>query len=147
MAAWSIVAVLRVMLALVLALALLQPLLHARLLPPLVAVWFSLDGRALLWAGRGWLLAAAALPALLVGAVALGVLPMLGRRPGGAAQERLGLWLGVITAAFFAALAQLVFDANALPLPVLDMGEARWLGASYLLFVVLWAWTLRRAAR
>lgn len=147
MAAWSIVRVLRVMLALVVALALLQPVLHARLLAPQVVVWFGLDGRALLWAGRGWLLAAAALPALLIGAIGLGALPRLGRQPGGAALERLWLWFGVVTAAFFAALTQLAFEANAAPAPVLAMGEMRWLAGSYALFVPLWGWKLRQAAR
>lgn len=147
MAAWSIVRVLRVMLALVVALALLQPLLRARLLSPLVVVWFGLDGRALLWAGRAWLLAAAALPALLIGAIGFGALPRLGQRPGGAALERLGLWFGIVTAAFCAALTQLVFDANAAPAPALAMGEVRWLFASYALFVVVWGWKLRQATR
>lgn len=135
------------MLSLVLALALLQPLLHARLLPPLVVVWFGLDGRALLWVTRGWLLAATALPALLMGALAIGVLRPLGARPGGAVLERLGLWLGIITAASLAALAQLVFNANALPVPELAMGDVAWLGASYALFLVAWLGVLRYARR
>ncbi len=147
MAGRGIVTVLKIMLALVLALALLQPLLQVRLLPPLVATWFSLDGRPLAWAARGWLLAAAVLPPLVIGALALGALRPLGRRPDGAALSRLGLWLAIVSVAFWAVLSQLVFEANAAPLPALAMDELGWLAASYALFLAAWGWALRRAGR
>ena len=141
------VPVLRLVLALVLALVLLQAVLYGRLLAPLVAIWFGLDGRALIWAARGWLLAAAVVPAILIGALAFAALPRLARRPGGPERERLGLWFGIVSAAFLAVLTQLVFDANAATLPVVAMHELLWLATSYVLFVALWAWMLRRAVR
>lgn len=147
MAGRSIVPALRVMLVLVVLLALLQPALQARLLPPLVAVWFGLDGQPLVWAARGWLLAAAAAVPLLIGAVAFAVLHRLGRRPDGPALERLGLWLAIVSAAFCAVLAQLAFDANSATRVRLALDEAGWLGASYALFLAAWTWALRRRER
>ncbi len=144
----SLVPALRRIYLLLALLALLQPAVHARLLPNRVAAWFGLDGSPLLWTTRPWLLGTmSGIVLALALATIIGLRAWCGRHDDAdraEACQRLGLWFGLVTTGFVVCVFQLVLEANARLIPQLPMGTLGWLAGSYVAFAAVWAWLARR---
>jgi len=150
-----------------LALAGLQIVVHARFLPPLVASAFGTDGQALAWAARedfvlrqGVLLAGLpllflVLPRLVVRLWPATLLPR-GRGhwldPAQRAEtairlDRFMLWLGIASLGLVVALTQLVFDANRRLPPALEVQVVMGWVIAYGAFFGVWLWRVWREFR
>jgi uncharacterized membrane protein len=58
--------------------------------------------------------------------------------------QRQFLWYGIVTLLLLMAVFQMVIDANAARPPRLNVTRLGWLLASYIAFIVVWAWSLWR---
>jgi hypothetical protein len=142
----------------------IQIALQAPYLPSPLAVRFNAAGAAVAWNSAQYFAAVnVCIVALIVGAFMI-VPGMLSRRSRlkwrlpnrdyWLAPDRLPktieylqrqfLWYGIVTLLLLMAVFQLVVDANGVKPPRLNVSRLGWLLASYIAFMIVWAWSLWR---